>query len=173
MSTTQEEKRASSEEFEMESIVTGVGGLFAGLILGRPAVQRVFQVLWHRKIFACGEEHKLVIVVRPDLNMNAGKVAAQSAHVAIASYRKISAESPKLCKSWLNMGEPTIVLRCDKFGEQALMDYVQVAKSKGIVTSTVYDAGRTQVPSGTLTAVGIGPGPKSLINQVTGKLRPW
>lgn len=155
----------------MDSLMLGAGGLVAGLILGNPASRRIFQALWHKSAVLGHEKIKLVIVVRPDLGMSTGKVAAQCAHAAVISYRAAETKSPNLCSLWLNSGQQKVVVKCDSPGEEALLNYVQIAKSKGILTSSVTDAGHTQVKRGTLTVVGIGPGPESLINQVTGKLK--
>jgi PTH2 family peptidyl-tRNA hydrolase len=45
------------------------------------------------------------------------------------------------------------------------------AVSLGLVAEVIADAGRTQIASGSHTVLGIGPAPKSLIDQVTGKLK--
>lgn len=157
----------------MESFFIGAGGLLAGLILGSPFSRRLGNIIWYRRSVFSHEKIKLVIVVRPDLGMTAGKVAAQCGHAAVMSYQNVSDQSPDICKAWLSTGQQKVVVRCDKSGEQGLLDYFRLAKSKGIVTSSVVDAGHTQVRRGTLTVVGIGPGPESLINEVTGKLRPF
>jgi len=38
------------------------------------------------------------------------------------------------------------------------------------VTYLVSDAGHTEIPAGTVTVVGIGPGPRSSIDAITGDL---
>jgi PTH2 family peptidyl-tRNA hydrolase len=45
------------------------------------------------------------------------------------------------------------------------------AISLGLVAEVIADAGRTQIASGSLTVLGIGPGPASVVNRVTGTLR--
>ncbi|KAE8752975.1 hypothetical protein FOCC_FOCC000321 [Frankliniella occidentalis] len=155
----------------IDTIFVGAGGLLAGFMLGSPTSRRIFQTLWYRKAVLSNEKIKLVIVVRTDVGMTAGKIAAQSAHAAVEAYRAAEEQAPTLLKLWLNSGQQKVVVRSDTPGERGLMDFVQKAKSKGIITSSIKDAGHTQVKRGTLTAVGIGPGPESLINEVTARLR--
>ncbi len=45
------------------------------------------------------------------------------------------------------------------------------AHSLGITAEVIADAGRTQIASGSRTVLGVGPAPKSLVDQVTGGLK--
>ena len=45
------------------------------------------------------------------------------------------------------------------------------AMSLGLCANIVHDAGRTQIASGTATVLGVRPGPKSVVDQVTGVLK--
>ena len=45
------------------------------------------------------------------------------------------------------------------------------AISLGLVAEVIADAGRTQIEAGSYTVLGIGPGPLSVINSVTGHLK--
>lgn len=45
------------------------------------------------------------------------------------------------------------------------------AISLGLVAEVISDGGRTQIPSGSHTVLGIGPAPKSVIDKVTGSLK--
>ena len=45
------------------------------------------------------------------------------------------------------------------------------ARSLGLTAETIQDAGRTQIEAGSLTVLGIGPAPRSLVDEVTGKLK--
>ncbi|KAK3921924.1 Peptidyl-tRNA hydrolase 2, mitochondrial [Frankliniella fusca] len=157
----------------IDTLVVGAGGLLAGLMVGSPTSRRILQALWYRKSVLANEKIKLVIVVRTDLGMSAGKIAAQSAHAAVMAYCSAEKQAPDLLKLWLNSGQQKVVVRSDMPGERGLMDFVKKANSKGIITSSVVDAGHTQVKRGTLTAVGIGPGPESRINEVTARLRVY
>ncbi len=52
---------------------------------------------------------KLVLVVRADLGMGRGKVAAQAAHAAVAA--ALAAIGTAAFRAWLQDGQPKVVLR--------------------------------------------------------------
>lgn len=70
---------------------------------------------------------------------------------------------------WEFYGQPKVVLQVETKAE--LKELYARAKSLGLISCIIYDAGRTQVEPNSLTVVGIGPGPKSIINQITGCLK--
>lgn len=108
---------------------------------------------------------KQVIVVRMDLGMSAGKIAAQACHACLGAYKKAN----KSVKSeWESGGAKKVVLGCESLKE--LKDLQARAKSKRLITYLVKDAGHTEVSAGTLTSLGIGPAKEAVINQVTGEL---
>ena len=45
------------------------------------------------------------------------------------------------------------------------------AMSLSLTAKVIHDAGRTQIAAGSATVLGIGPAPKSLVDQVTGALK--
>lgn len=53
---------------------------------------------------------KMVLVVRNDLKMGKGKVAAQCAHAAVAGYRQAQ-KHPSILKAWENCGQTKITLK--------------------------------------------------------------
>ncbi|KAK2589054.1 hypothetical protein KPH14_001891 [Odynerus spinipes] len=117
------------------------------------------------------ESCKMVIVVRTDIVMGKGKVAAQCAHAALECYRKAVASPKKqyMFKDWLYTGQPKVVLRISS--EEQLLDLAYRAKKVGLTTATIRDAGRTQLEPGTITVLGIGPGPIAEINNITSHLK--
>jgi len=44
------------------------------------------------------------------------------------------------------------------------------AKAAGIIASLITDAGHTEIPAGTVTVVGLGPGDRDKIDSITGSL---
>ena len=111
-------------------------------------------------------EYKQVILVREDLKLSRGKLAAQVAHAAVATALKSSKEQ---VSKWLSSGMPKIVLRVAN--EAELKRYKQIAAAAGLVVELITDAGHTQIAPGTVTCLGIGPDVAEKIDWVTGKLK--
>eukprot|EP00965_Chrysotila_dentata_P088160 2911002-Pleurochrysis_carterae.AAC.1 len=55
--------------------------------------------------------HKMVCLVREDLSMGAGKIAAQVAHGVLGAYRAALQSQPAAVEAWASGGEATIVLK--------------------------------------------------------------
>jgi PTH2 family peptidyl-tRNA hydrolase len=108
---------------------------------------------------------KQVIVVRDDLKLSRGKLAAQVAHAAIIGYLK---SDPGLRKKWLEEGQKKVVLKVNSLEE--LMGIKYKAEKEMLVTGIVQDAGLTEISPGTVTAVVIGPDEERRIDKVTGNL---
>ncbi|KQK05340.1 probable peptidyl-tRNA hydrolase 2 isoform X2 [Brachypodium distachyon] len=118
---------------------------------------------------APGEELKMVLVVRQDLKMGAGKIASQCAHAATGLYADLLASNRVLLRQWEQFGQAKIVLACKN--QQEMNRIKETAEHRGIPTFVVADAGRTQVLAGSKTVLAVGPGRKADIDTVTGKLR--
>ncbi len=108
---------------------------------------------------------KQVIVVRDDLKLSRGKIAVQVAHAAVIGYLK---SDSNLRRKWLDEGQKKIVLKVKSLEE--LLEIKQKAESLKLVTGVVQDAGLTEIPPGTITAVVIGPDDEKKIDKVTGNL---
>jgi len=111
-------------------------------------------------------EFKQVILVRMDVKMSKGKVAAQVAHASTESVLK--SDSQKV-KAWRNKGMKKVVLKVD--GEEELLKFKKLAGSAKLVVALIRDAGKTQIEPGTLACLGVGPDKVELIDKVTGKLK--
>lgn len=109
---------------------------------------------------------KLALVVRTDLDMGRGKIAAQVAHAAVAAV--LAGLGGAVLHRWLEDGQPKVVLKVPDAA--ALDDVIGQARARGLPVEPVHDAGRTQVAAGTLTCCAIGPAPTDLIDAVTAEL---
>jgi PTH2 family peptidyl-tRNA hydrolase len=112
---------------------------------------------------------KQAIVVRTDLGMGKGKIAAQVAHASLSAAEAARQRKGGWYDAWKNGGQPKVVL---KVGSEAELEEIfRKAKSSGLPASYIEDRGLTQVESGTATCVGIGPAPDPAIDEITGKLK--
>lgn len=111
---------------------------------------------------------KLVILVRMDLKMTPGKIASQCCHVALAAAQTAQEADPVRLIQWQSEGEPIIVLRVKDAAEMAALQ--RAARTAGLQTNLVSDAGRTEVVPGTQTVLSVGPASATAIDRVTGKL---
>lgn len=115
------------------------------------------------------EEIKQVILVRKDLNMGPGKMAAQVAHASIMSYLEAMKANKDIVNLWLEEGQKKIVLKVDD--DKIIKKLYEAFKFKKIPCALVADAGLTQLPSGTITTLGVGPWKKTEIDFFTSALK--
>ena len=111
-------------------------------------------------------ELKQVIIVRQDLKLPKGKLAAQSAH---ASVEAVLRSDKRKVNAWKQEGMAKIVLKVKDLKE--LRKYNQNAKSTGLVTAVITDAGKTTVAPGTTTCMAIGPDNEEKIDKITSDLK--
>ena len=113
--------------------------------------------------------YKQVILVRADLKMSLGKACAQVAHAALGSSERVRKSSPRTYQSWKTEGQRKVVLRVED--EEELRSRFAAAERKGLPCYLVKDAGLTELPPETVTALGIGPDLEERIDAVTGDLK--
>ncbi|MEF8893421.1 peptidyl-tRNA hydrolase Pth2 [Halodesulfurarchaeum sp.] len=108
---------------------------------------------------------KQAIVVRSDLGMGTGKLAAQVAHAALSAVEHANSDT---FRDWKREGQRKVVLKID--GERALFEIQEKAKTAGLPTGLIRDAGRTQLDPDTPTTVAVGPASDEAVDQITGSL---
>lgn len=133
---------------------------------------------------------KMMIVMRRDLKMRKGKIAAQAGHACIDAILMALNKEDRMNDFEIISGE--IVLKdtdkpitplsdwflhgCAKVcvyvdSEEALLDIAQKAKEKGIIASVITDAGMTEfhgIP--TKTCLAFEPLPAEIADELTGDL---
>lgn len=114
-------------------------------------------------------DYKMILVVRNDLKMGKGKIAAQCGHAAVGAYQSAVKRSPKLVRAWENSGCAKIAVRVET--EAELMGTLRRAREAGLNVCLIRDAGRTQIEPNSKTVLGIGPAPCREIDQITGHLK--
>ncbi len=110
-------------------------------------------------------KHKLAIVVRKDLKMAKGKIAAQASHASVMASEVARKKYKKWWKPWLREGQCKIALKVNS--ENELNRLKEEAEKIGLPTVVIEDRGLTQVSPGTITCIGIGPAPSELVDKVT------
>jgi PTH2 family peptidyl-tRNA hydrolase len=112
---------------------------------------------------------KQVIVVRTDIGMGKGKVAAQVAHASLSAVEEAMRRRSDWVQEWKAEGQPKVVLKCSS--EDELRDMQKKAGAAGLPSALVEDRGLTQVDPGTVTCLAIGPAPDERVDAITGRLK--
>lgn len=112
--------------------------------------------------------YKMVIVVREDIQMSPGKLAAQVAHAAVTCALNAKAKTPKWFSEWYNEGQRKVVLKARDLEELRALG--EKARRANLMHTIIQDAGLTELPPDTPTCLGIGPGPEGEVDRVTGSL---
>lgn len=110
-------------------------------------------------------EMKQAIVVRNDLKMSKGKIAAQASHASVECLMRSKKE---VISEWRAQGMKKVVLKVNSLEDIMLIK--RLADEAGIVACPITDAGHTEVAPGTVTCIGVGPDSESKIDKITGKL---
>ena len=108
---------------------------------------------------------KQCLIVRNDIKMSCGKKCAQAAHAAISAYSKADTVTRK---KWLTEGQKKVVLKAN--AERILYELKSIAENAGISAAIITDAGLTEIPPGTVTALGLGPAKSEDLDKITGDL---
>ena len=114
-------------------------------------------------------DYKLVVAVRSDLELSRGKMAVQVAHAAVIAALDTKSRRRKWFSAWVEEGQKKVVVRASGLPEIHALR--AKARTLDLPTSLVEDAGLTELPPGTVTCLGIGPGPNEVVDRVTGHLK--
>ena len=127
---------------------------------------------------------KQVIVVRKDLNMRKGKIAAQAAHASMAvllnmmevqenglyQQRSLHIDNESPLHIWLNGAFTKVCVSVNS--EEELVELHEAAKQQNIPAALIVDNGLTEFNGvKTTTCLAIGPDYSERINMITGGLQ--
>ena len=113
--------------------------------------------------------YKQIIAVRTDLDMSRGKLAVQVAHGSVSASEQARVHKQDVWRDWLREGQKKVVVKVSS--EEELLDLRRQAISHNLPHALIRDAGMTELPPGTITALGIGPAKAEIIDEVTGELK--
>jgi len=112
---------------------------------------------------------KQIVIVRKDLKMGTGKIAAQVGHACVLGAEHVRKSHPEWYKEWERSGQEKVVVKVTSLDE--LEKIKKHAISLDLPWSEVTDAGHTQIAPGTITCISIGPAPEEKIDKVTKDLK--
>lgn len=113
-------------------------------------------------------EMKQVVIMRTDLRMGRGKMAAQAGHAFVMGAERVRLTHPDWYANWWDGGQKKIVLKVS--GLEGLRGLKMDAIRAGLPYAEVSDAGHTQLEPGTVTCMSVGPAPENAVDGVTGGL---
>jgi len=125
----------------------------------------VFVVNSHKKHISLADV-KQVIVVRSDIKMGKGKLAAQVAHASIQAFLAMEED---MKAAWLNSGQKKVVLKVESL--KSLLNLQTQAIKAGLNPALISDAGKTQLEKGTITCMGVGPAESDKLDAIFGRLK--
>jgi PTH2 family peptidyl-tRNA hydrolase len=114
-------------------------------------------------------EYKLVIVMRTDIKMSKGKVAAQAGHAAVSASEYARKNRPEWWNPWIMEGQRKIAVKAKSEDEILMLE--RKARNAGLPVAMIVDRGLTEIPPNTITCLGIGPAPANKIDTITGNLK--
>jgi len=112
--------------------------------------------------------YKQVIVMRNDLKISRGKIAAQAGHAAVSAAEEARKRYSGWWKAWITEGQCKIAVKAES--EQELLELERKAKKSKLPTALIVDRGLTELPPDTITCLGIGPAPSAQVDAITGQL---
>ena len=113
-------------------------------------------------------KYKQVLVLRTDLGMSRGKIAAQAGHAAVSAAEEARKKRREWWSGWFDEGQCKIAVRVAS--EEELLELERKARELRLPYALITDRGLTELPPGTKTCLGIGPAPSNQVDEVTGSL---
>ena len=106
------------------------------------------------------EPPTMAFLCRTDLDLSPGKLAVQCAHAAVESLRKAKQTHSRMVQRWQESASRKVCLAVEN--EDASLPF-----------AVIKDAGLTEIPPGTVTVLGVGPGPRHTMDALFKNLRTY
>jgi PTH2 family peptidyl-tRNA hydrolase len=115
---------------------------------------------------------KQVVILRTDLNMSAGKAAAQASHASLMAFLLVAQKHPQKIEEWFKTGQGKIILEVNSEEElKEIHNRLTDDETGKDICYLVRDSGLTELKGMEYTALGIGPFDKDYIDQFTKHLK--
>ena len=105
--------------------------------------------------------------------MSKGKIAAQASHASLEAALKTQSIDKTFKRNtldtWRREGAKKVVLKVAN--DKELIQIRDKAAQQGFATALIKDAGHTELPAGTITAIAIGPDDETKLDKITGHLQ--
>lgn len=111
---------------------------------------------------------KQVLIVRQDLKLSPGKLAAQAAHASVSAALSAKTKKKAWFNTWVDEGQKKVVVAAKDLKQ--ISELHAKAKKLGLPAELIRDAGFTELVPGTVTCLGVGPAPDELIDKISGSL---
>ncbi len=112
-------------------------------------------------------KYKQAILVNMSLKMTKGKIAAQVAHASLTA--ALQSLNKKSFKEWKLQGQGKVILKCPD--TETLLKLHRQSKARKMNTALITDAGKTQVPPGSKTALAIGPENEDTLGKIISEFK--
>ncbi|MCK4884813.1 aminoacyl-tRNA hydrolase, partial [Candidatus Bathyarchaeota archaeon] len=96
--------------------------------------------------------YKQVIVVRTDIKMSKGKMAAQAGHAAVSASEYARKNRPEWWTPWIMEGQCKIAVKVNS--EQEILELERKARNAKLPAALIVDRGLTELPPETTTCLG-------------------
>lgn len=108
---------------------------------------------------------RMVAILHTDLLLSSGKLPDQAGHAFLTAWRKAHEQDPVGTKNYAESGQAEIVLVAPDHAE--LNRVAEKANAHGAAHALITDAARTMLAEPVVTALGLGPMPKTDCNALT------
>ena len=113
----------------------------------------------------------MAFLCRVDLQLSPGKLAVQCAHAAIESLKRAKKTHSRMVQRWNESASRKVCLAVED--ESELEHFLELVQEASLPFALIKDAGLTEVPPGTVTVLGVGPGPRHTMDSLFRSLRAY